>query len=283
MQIRKVPLILGDFIIVSEILKHFSSRMLLCGWHIERNFLSGVAKKHKETYDKILDLPFVTCEKKFEEKIQKIWDSSKLSEQEKYLREELKTKYKWAKCYTKSSFCAGVYTTSRVDGLHSVLKKHLNSNSNPSLKKLFNCFHELETLQLQRFEEEYHRHPKKSGLFYSNPLKDIKTSCTEYIYHKIVPKFSKALNYVLEPFGNIKNSWLSNLILKFINLNRKVYIPDKKQKAHIIKLQNAILLCDCQESVFEGIPCRHELCVYVKGGKSIETLNFNKKMGKRIF
>jgi len=129
-QFRKVPLILCDFIIVSGILKHFSSRMLLCGWHVQRNFLSnlsGVAKKHKETYDEILDLPFVTCEKKFEEKIQKIWDSSKLSEQEeKYLREKLKTKYKWAKCYTKSSFCAGVCTTSRVEGLRSVLKKHLN-------------------------------------------------------------------------------------------------------------------------------------------------------------
>ena len=132
------------------------------------------------------------------------------------------------------------------------------------MAKLFNCFRELETLQLQKFEEEYHR-PKKSGLFDPNSLKDIRTSCTEYIYHKIVPKFSKALNYVLEPFGNIKNSWLSNLILKFINLNRKVCIPDKKLKAHIIKLQNAILLCDCKENVLKEFPVDMSFVFMSKG------------------
>ena len=30
--------------------------------------------------------------------------------------------------------------------------------------------------------------------------------------------------------------------------------------------------CICKESCFEGLACRHELCVYIKGSKSAESL-----------
>ena len=48
-------------------------------------------------------------------------------------------------------------------------------------------------------------------------------------------------------------------------------------------MQNNILTCSCQESCFEGIPCRHELCVYAKGSKQIANLNFQKRWSKNYF
>ena len=41
--------------------------------------------------------------------------------------------------------------------------------------------------------------------------------------------------------------------------------------------------CSCKESKFEGIPCRHELCVYVKGSKALSNLNFHKRWTKQYF
>ena len=48
---------------------------------------------------------------------------------------------------------------------------------------------------------------------------------------------------------------------------RKVYIETKKEQSHTVKLMNNLLICDCKESEFEGLPCRHELCVYLKGSR----------------
>ena len=53
----------------------------------------------------------------------------------------------------KGSFAAGVCTASRIEGLHSVLKRHLNSNS--SLQNIFSCFRFIETTQVKKFEEEF--------------------------------------------------------------------------------------------------------------------------------
>jgi len=58
---------------------------------------------------------------------------------------------------------------------------------------------------------------------------------------------------------------------------------EKRDKAHIVKLENNKLVCDCLESCFEGIPCRHELCVYIKGTKPVNLLNFQKRWTKEYF
>ena len=176
---------------------------------MQRNFVpkfSGLNKKNKDTYDKILNLPFITCQKKFEANLKEIFESEEITESEiKYLEEKLKTKNKWAKSFVKFRFCGGVCTTSRIEGLHGVLRRHLNSNS--SLQKVFNCFRQLENIQVQRHEQEYLRHPKQSQPIQSNPLNDIKQTYPDYIYKKIALKFSKALNYVFENNGKTKNSW----------------------------------------------------------------------------
>jgi len=43
------------------------------------------------------------------------------------------------------------------------------------------------------------------------------------------------------------------------------------------------ITCDCKESVFEGLPCRHELCIYFKEMLSICQLNFNKRWTLSFF
>ena len=67
-------------------------------------------------------------------------------------------------------------------------------------------------------------------------------------------------------------------------LNRNVYIEGREDQLHIVTLtSDNILLCDCQESNYEGIACRHELCVYVKASKPLENLNIHKRWSKEYF
>jgi len=182
--------------------------MLLCSWHIQRNLiskLSGLSKKNKEIYDMILNLPFITCQDKFNEVLKEVDSSEEITKVEKdYLKTKLESKVRLAKCFTKVTFCGGVCTTSRIQGLHGVLKKYLNSNS--SLLKIFNCFRQIENIQLTKFEKEYNRKNKKFTELDSLPLQEIKSKFSDYVYKKLAPKFSRALNYVLENH-NKKNVW----------------------------------------------------------------------------
>jgi len=176
---------------------------------VQRNFVSkfsSLNKKDPDTYDKILNLPFITCQEKFKKKLSEILDSKEITETEKnYLEEKLKMKERWAKSFVKSRFCGGVCTTSRIEGLHGVLRRYLNSNS--SLQKVFNCFRQIEAIQVQKHEQEYKRHSKQAQIIQANPLIDIQRAYPGYVYKKIAPKFSKGLNYVFENNGKIKNSW----------------------------------------------------------------------------
>ena len=188
---------------------NFQSNLLLCSWHIQKNIishLSSLGKKNKTLYDRVINLPFITCEKKFNDLIKTVEESEDVSIRErKYLEEKLKTKKQWAKCITKENFCGGICTTSRIEGLHGVLKRFLNSNSR--LQGVFNCFRSIEKTQLQKFEQEYSRHKKQKIIAVSNPLELIKNEFSDFLYKKIAPKFSKALNYILEPNGRSKSSW----------------------------------------------------------------------------
>lgn len=182
---------------------NFNSKMLLCGWHIQRNLvskLSGLAKRNKEIYNLILSLPFITSESKFTESVNKIKNAGLTNQELDYINLKLKTKTKWAKSYTKSVFCGGVSTTSRVEGLHGILKKHLNSNSN--LQKVFSSFRHIEKSQLDKFCNEYNRHTIKGSIIDTSILKSIEEEFPTYIYKKIFPKFSKALAYVAIPDEN---------------------------------------------------------------------------------
>ena len=90
-------------------------------------------------YDKLLSLPFVMKEEIFNQIIEGAENSSFLSEnQKKYLNNKISYRENWAKCLIKKEFAAGLSTTSRIEGLHSVLKRYLTSNS--CLQNIFIAF-----------------------------------------------------------------------------------------------------------------------------------------------
>jgi len=60
-------------------------------------------------------------------------------------------------------------------------------------------------------------------------------------------------------------------------------MADYPQKSHRINLHNDKSTCACKESTFEGLPCRHELCVYVKGSKPLAWLNFHRRWTYEFF
>ena len=59
--------------------------------------------------------------------------------------------------------------------------------------------------------------------------------------------------------------------------NRKVSIPSKATN-YLVKLNiHNKLICDCEESIFEGMPFRHELCIYIKEMKPLLSFNIHKR------
>lgn len=48
-------------------------------------------------------------------------------------------------------------------------------------------------------------------------------------------------------------------------------------------MKNRKLLCSCKESIFEGIACRHEICVFIKQSRDILELHIQKRWEKNYF
>ena len=187
-------------------MKHFNVRIILCGWHLQRNFVSHLNKLKSSDatlYNKIISLPFVTSVEKFEGILEEIDNSEHISQKQKeYVHFKLKTKELWAKCLLKSKFAGGVSTTSRVECLHAVQKKTLTSNSNSNLQQVFHGFREIEKTQIIKFREEFYKISPELLSKGINSLKEIEEKYSEYLYKKVYPKFCKALNYKHEFSGN---------------------------------------------------------------------------------
>ena len=72
--------------------RNFKSRILFCGWHIQKNFIShfsGLAKKDKVLYERLKNLPFISKEEKFNQVIKDTRDSTSLNNHQKdYLKKK---------------------------------------------------------------------------------------------------------------------------------------------------------------------------------------------------
>ena len=146
----------------------------------------------------------MTNETKFDQIIDTIRRSPDLTkDQIKYLENKLEKKEKWAKYITKEQFTAGVSTTSRVEGLHSVQKKYLTSSS--SLKKVFYSFRSLEKQQITRFQEEFNEKSKNlESINGIASLKVFKEDFSSYVYIRIAAKYKLAIDYIKENTNNSK-------------------------------------------------------------------------------
>ena len=73
------------------------------------------------------------------------------------------------------------------------------------------------------------------------------------------------------------------MVFLFINqIYRRVYFQDKF-KGHEVALKRKKLQCDCLESIFEGLPCKHELCIYIKESQPISALNIAERWTLEYF
>jgi len=71
-------------------------------------------------------------------------------------------------------------------------------------------------------------------------------------------------------------------LFSIFNINRKVQLPSKNS-SYLVSLKNNILYCECQESLYEGIPCRHEFCIFIKETMDLKNLNFAERWTKNYF
>ena len=174
----------------------------------------------------------------------------------------------------------GVCTTSRIEGLHAVIKKYLTSSC--SLQKVFLCFRTLEQIEIDKFAEEYQRHQNKPSSNYEIQfLKEFEKVCSDYALRRIKPKFFKSLNYERKEIINKKlTSWYSKEIM--FSFFREVFNLNSKFQ-HVVKLEKKTLRCSCQESLYEGLPCRHEICICVKEDMPISYLNIHDRWQQHYF
>lgn len=171
--------------------------MVNCAWHIQRNLikkLSHLSKADKALYNKVISLPFISRKSKFEDLVKEIKKSKLITSNEKeYLEGLLIRKEKWAKSVLKDSFGGGVNTTSRVEGLHGILRKYLTSKS--SLQNVFYAFREIEDIQIDKFENEYISIKDRAKAQNIKFIQELKAKYPEYVVCKIIGKYFKALNY----------------------------------------------------------------------------------------
>ena len=184
--------------ILRGVRNNFSSRQIICGWHVQKNImakLSGFKKKDEGLYKKALSLPFIANADKFEETLKEIYKSKHLSkDQIDYIKKKVLKKNLWAKCCLKTSFAGGVSTTSRIEGLHAIQKKYLIANS--SLQKVFKSFRFIENSQELKFYDEFSRHQICNMTENINALEELKKTFLSTFTRKLPPNISKELTII---------------------------------------------------------------------------------------
>jgi len=96
-------------IIIIGIKNNFKkANLVLCGWHIQKNFISRFSKlkrEDKDLYRLAISLPFVTSTEKLKNIVDTIEESEYISDNQwEYIQDKLTTKNLWAKCFLKNIF-----------------------------------------------------------------------------------------------------------------------------------------------------------------------------------
>jgi len=181
------------------------SKNNLCAWHIQQGLKKRFAylnkgnnKQKKKIYNKIIMLPLADYPGKFEEDLEFILQSEFLKvEEKKYLETKSLFKEKWVKGYMKTDFCSGMFTSSRIEAMHRVMKRFLRSST--QLTELFQVFKELEEKEIYKFKDEIQRYQKKENkkLEESELFKHFKGLYSEYALNKLKDQLIESVNYKL--------------------------------------------------------------------------------------
>jgi hypothetical protein len=147
-----------------------------------------------DLFQKIKTLPFIDYPEDFE-KIKKDIEDSVLSEPEKeYLEEKFAKKEEWIKCYFKSSFCACMSTSSRIEAKHRVYKEYLDSSSR--LTEIFKVFLKLENIEITKYYEG--TKVNKSTYKESDLIKQLRGRFSLYIINKMIQEEFVSINYSVD-------------------------------------------------------------------------------------
>ena len=101
---------------------------------------------------------------------------------------------------------AGICTTSRVESLHNTLKDYLTSNSR--LIQVFYAFKKIESIQIDKFINEYNNgKEKKEGKFSDGHLMaELRKTITPYALKKVERRLNNVISYTIQDSSKF-NSW----------------------------------------------------------------------------
>ncbi len=60
-------------------------------------------------------------------------------------------------------------------------------------------------------------------------------------------------------------------------------IVERNGKEHKVKIVCTLLVCDCNNALFSGVPCRHMIASFVKSKLEIKNLPFNSRWESAYF
>ena len=92
------------------------------------NFSLG-EKLCKEEISKLINLPFCSSSTEFEDLFKKLLSLDLSKQTKEYYEEKYKQKEKWSIAFKKSLPCLKINTTSRIEGLNTMIKSEITSSS----------------------------------------------------------------------------------------------------------------------------------------------------------
>lgn len=187
----------------------------------------------------ILKLPYIESKTAFEDTYKKFKEMD-LSEKTKvYFEEKFSTKDLWAFAYRKNLPCLRVKTTSRIEGLNSLIKESLSLSS-----RLCEVFYRMLQMHNNIMNKPYPSSTKINdsvlkGLENMTILKDLKGSLSDWAYRECASNFSTNWNFITK------------------KVRRNYIITDKETNYEITLSKASPIHCICSYYTTMGLPCNH--------------------------
>ena len=202
-----------------------------------------LGSRNKELAEEVARLPYIASKVKFEEVYEAILSLDLPEKSRTYFDRKYSIKEKWAYCYKKTLPCLKVATTSRIEGLNSLIKENISLSTS-----ICELFHRILKMHTSITNKPYPSQKKLSSQVLEDlgkmiSLKQLESLLSAWAYQECAVSFSQ--------------SW--NLEVKS---NRKAYIfTDKLNEEYEFTIQKPIRsagpLCSCAYFMTLGLPCPH--------------------------
>ena len=258
----------------------------LCGWHVQLNIKKHIAsllktnkdgENKKFDYLQIVNLPFEKSKKIFDQISEKIeTDGFNLSDKvSDYLKILIKHKSQWSIWYrTNNEMDLQISTSSRIEGLFSLLKRYIRSKS--TLYELFKKIlikssnESYLAAQEARCDPELQENNSLSFKMFEfyKPIIDIKLKFSSYVLNKCLEALSLSLK------------------LKWIETENSTWqiwsISDSKSDTETVTMNTEIYRWTCNYFIGWGLPWNHIFAVCFGQLKDDDSnkLYFNKRWEK---